>query len=77
MMVADLHTGAAQLTDALVQLESAWGRVRPAWNDETSRHFEAEHLAPISPTIRMTLDAVNRLADVLARAERECQDEDR
>ncbi len=48
-----------------------------SWNDESRRHFEAEHLAPITPTIRMTLDAVNRLAEVLGRVERECLDEDR
>jgi len=77
MAMIDLYTGAAQLTDALEQLEAAWGRVQVSWNDEARRHFEAEHLETISPTIRLTLDAVNRLADVLSRVERECLDEDR
>jgi len=77
MKVVDMHTGAAQLTDALVQLETAWDRVQLSWNDDARRHFESEHLATISPTIRMTLDAVNRLADVLSKAERECLDEER
>ena len=76
MKVVDLHTGAARLSDALDQLEADWSRVELSWKDESRQHFEAEHLAPITPTIRMTLDAVNRLADVLARAERECLDED-
>ena len=77
MKLVDLYTGAARLSDALVQLETAWARVRVSWNDEARRHFEEEHLAPITPTIRLTLDAVNRLAEVLSRAERECLDEDR
>ncbi len=77
MKIVDLHTGAARLSDALEQLEVAWQRTQLSWNDESRRHFEAEHLAPITPTIRMTLDAVSRLAEVLGRAERECLDEDR
>jgi len=76
MRVVDLYTGAAQLTDSLEQLEIAWDRVQLSWKDEARRHFEAEHLSTISPTIRLTLDAINRLAEVLSRAERECQDED-
>ena len=77
MKIVDLHTGAARLADALDQLEVAWQRTKVSWNDESRRHFEAEHLAPITPTIRMTLDAVSRLSEVLGRAERECLDEDR
>ena len=77
MKVGDLHTPAAQLTDALVQLDAAWGQVRLSWNDPARHHFEDEHIAPITPTVRMTLDAINRLAEVLGRAERECIDEDR
>mgnify|MGYP002854314716 CR=1 FL=1 len=77
MRVVDLHTGAARLSDALDQLQQAWDQVTVTWNDEARRHFEAEHLAPITPTIRLTLDAVTRLAEVVARAERECLDEQR
>ena len=77
MKMVDLHTGAAQLTDALVQLEAAWGQVRLSRNDPARHHFEAEHIEPIPPTIRMTLDAINHLAEVLGRAERECIDEHR
>jgi|TARA_B100000809_G_scaffold183599_1_gene181486 hypothetical protein len=77
MRVVDLHTGVAQLTDALVQLDAAWGQVRLSWNDPARHHFESEHIEPITPTVRMTLDAINRLAEVLGRVERECTDEER
>jgi hypothetical protein len=77
MAVVDLYTGSARLSEALVQLEAAWGRVRVTWNDESRHHFEAEHIEEITPTVRLTLDAINRLAEVFARAERACLDEER
>lgn len=75
MKVADVHTGGARLTDAQEQLQVAWQAACGQWNDDTRRRFERDQLQSIGPTIRMTLDALTRLADVLARAERECQDE--
>jgi hypothetical protein len=47
------------------------------WNDKSRHHFEAEHIEEITPTVRLTLDAINRLAEVFARAERACLDEER
>jgi hypothetical protein len=74
MRVADLHTGAARLHEALELLEDAWGAAKVHWDDGTSQNFQENHLDPIVPKIRATLDAVNRLAEVLARAQRECEE---
>ena len=74
MKRADLHTGGARLGDGLEQLQVAWQQVTRHWKDESRHHFEEEHLDPIAPTVRMTLDALTRLSDILARAERECED---
>jgi len=73
--LTDVHTGAARLIDALEQLQVCWEQTTQSWNDEARHHFEEEHLEPIAPAIRQTLDAVNRLGDVLARAERDCGDD--
>ncbi len=75
MSLADVHTGAARLTDALEQLEVSWEQTKQSWNDEAQQRFEEEHLEPIAPAIRQTLDALNRLGDVLARVERGCGDD--
>lgn len=42
------------------------------WDDETNRKFQEEYLAPLEPRVKRALDAVHRLALLLARAEREC-----
>ena len=50
-----------------VRLETA-----ALWDDETNRKFQEEYLAPLEPRVRGLLSAIRRLAEVMARAERDC-----
>ena len=75
MKISDVQPGGARLIDAHDQLQVAWESACGQWNDEARRRFERDQLQSVGPTIRMTLDALTRLADVLARAQQECQDE--
>jgi hypothetical protein len=73
MRIADLHTGAARLNKATEVLLEAWDDTKSHWDDVNSRHFEKEQLDEIIPHIKSSLDAINRLAEVLFRAEKDCE----
>jgi hypothetical protein len=72
MIVGDLVTGAAKLSGSLKNLSLHWDETKEQWQDVACRRFEEDHLAPLEPKIRLTLDAVARLADALERAQRDC-----
>ena len=46
-----------------------------SWSDETSRKFEKEHLSHLAPQITLTVATIHRLADLLEKAERDCEEE--
>jgi hypothetical protein len=72
MIVGDLVTGAAKLSGALKNLYLHWDETKDQWQDAACRRFEEDHLAQLEPKVHLTLDAVARLAEVLERAQREC-----
>jgi hypothetical protein len=73
MRIANLGTGAAKLTEAMKDLEAAWGEATAQWNDQAMRNFEKDHLEEIGPSVGAALDAIKRLDEVLARGQRECE----
>ena len=75
MRICDLHTGSIRLTRAAKSLRDQWLDTKDHWNDQNRRDFEQNHLEPLAPEITLTLAAVQRLAEVLEQAERECSDE--
>ncbi len=72
MRAWDLNTGSANLEMAMESLQAVWSETAAHWTDQRSRDFEQEYLAPLEPAFRRTVDSVHRLAQVLARAERDC-----
>jgi hypothetical protein len=72
MRIADLSTGAGKLSSSMRELRIAWDQARLGWNDSTSQAFEENYLQPLVPLVKTALDATSELAEVLARAEREC-----
>jgi hypothetical protein len=70
----DLTGGAARMALSLKQLDLKWETVRETWDDATSKSFHKEHIEPLLPDVKMTLEAVGRLAEVLARAARDVSD---
>ena len=71
MRVGDLSSGASKLALALKQLDLKWESAKETWNDATSKAFHKEHIEPLLPDVKQTLEAVGRLAEVLARAARD------
>ena len=72
MKIWDLSPGAAKLGLAIQLLQKASIEAMEHWDDETHRDFEDNHLKPLEPKVRRTLDMIHRLEQVLAKAEREC-----
>jgi hypothetical protein len=70
----DLSSGAAKMALALKQLDIKWESAKESWNDSTSKAFHKEHIDPLMPDVKQTLEAVGRLAEVLARAVRDVSD---
>lgn len=73
-MRADLSSGASKLALALKQLQIKWEAARETWDDGTARAFHKEHIEPLAPKVKETLEAIGRLAEVLARATRDVSD---
>jgi hypothetical protein len=57
----------------LSELMLKWEQVRLKWDDPASRAFEQEFLVPLEPVIRGALTAMDEMADLLAKAQRECE----
>ncbi len=72
MIVGDLISGAGKLAESLKTLKFHWEETKEVWHDAASREFEEKRLEPLEPIVRLTLDAISRLAEVLDRAQREC-----
>ena len=70
----DLSSGADKMALALKQLDIKWESAKESWNDSTSKAFHKEHIDPLMPDVKQTLEAVGRLAEVLARAARDVSD---
>jgi hypothetical protein len=65
-------TTSLELANALKAARVVWEEVRNGWRDPVSRHFEANHWQPVVTQVEATINALDRLAPVLARAVRDC-----
>jgi hypothetical protein len=71
----DLTAGAAKLELALKSLRTTAAAVEAQWNDEAQRKFRENHLAAVEPKTRGMFEAIGRMTEVLAAAERDCGNE--
>jgi hypothetical protein len=68
----DFNTGASKLELSMQTLLALAAEAQQYWNDQAQRRIQETYLMPLEPKVRGVLDAVNRLAEVLAEAERYC-----
>jgi uncharacterized protein YukE len=74
MKVGDLSSGASKLANALKQLHLKWDSATDTWHDGRSKSFHKDHVEPLLPAVKETLDALGRLAEVFDRAARDVSD---
>jgi hypothetical protein len=69
----DLTAGAAKLELAVQSLQATTDLLEESWNDEAFQRFRDTHLTPMEPKVKLVLDAVRRLSELLANAQRDCE----
>lgn len=74
MKVCDLNTGVGDLTRAAKRLRECWSETSEYWNDATSQQFEKEHLQQMGPEIQQAMAAIQRFAEIVNQAEKDCED---
>lgn len=75
MKSSDIYAGAAKLELALKTFRTTYSAVDPQWTDAARRDFSETYLVPLEPNVKNMLDAIARLAEVFAAAERQCGSE--
>lgn len=66
-----LSSAAVDLSNALKTVNEAWEEIRLEWNDPVSREVEANTIEPLDRQTTAVLNAMDRLAPILARALRD------
>lgn len=72
MRIFDLHDGSAKLQRALRDLKEADLRISEQWDDAVHREIRETYIAPLETMMRRTLGAIDKMAEVLTEAERDC-----
>lgn len=75
MRTCDLNSGLGQLSHAFSQFKERLVEIKADWNDGTLQQFEATHLASLPARLQLMVAAVQRLAEVVEAAERDCADQ--
>jgi hypothetical protein len=72
MKVCDLTSAAAKLDLAIQALKRKKAEAMAQWSDPVSRNLDQRFLAPLEPRFQRAMDAIDRLSQILAEAERQC-----
>lgn len=64
--------GRAKLNNATKDLLVKWEQTKAVWTDARAQAFEREFIEPLNPQVRAALSAMERLAGILAQAQRDC-----
>jgi hypothetical protein len=73
MKIADLTSGSTKIASAYKKMRLHWDAAKDHWHDQNQIRFERDYLDPLEPQIAAALDAISALADVMGRAERDCE----
>lgn len=61
------------LQEAMKKLQIKWERARRDWDDEMTRRFDEQYIAPLKPRVKASLAAISRVGEVVGQARRECE----
>ena len=74
MKKCDLTTPAARIRHALESLEIVWRHRADEWDDVVSRRFAEHQLEPMIPKVKISLDAIGRMHQLLTEVQRDCEE---
>ena len=69
----NLTTPRGKLHEAHQVVQVHWNETRDGWNDSAGRVFEADHWAPVAPTVEAALRAMDRLMVAMNQMRHECE----
>jgi hypothetical protein len=72
MRSSDLYSSAAHIRDAFDELQKAWLEASEQWNDGVSRGFCQNHLEPLGPIVKLSLDSISRMSHLVDQMHRDC-----
>jgi hypothetical protein len=67
-----LTGGKNRLIASLKELQLRWSQVRGEWDDDVRKRFEEEYLVPREREVQAAVAAIERMAETVARARRDC-----
>ncbi len=70
----DFDTSAARLRKATETLQIAWEQTAEQWEDGVSQSFCEQHLEPIGPAMKLSLDAVGRMQQLMNQIQQEVEE---
>lgn len=73
MKKCDLATPAARIRHALEHLETVWQDSQDIWSDPVSHRFAERQLEPMIPKVKIALDAIGRMHQLLTEVQRDCE----
>ncbi len=65
--------GRTQLHSAMKTCTERWEQTRETWRDGVAADFEENCLQPLQADVESVLHALDRLGDVLAAMQRDCE----
>ena len=74
MKKCDLTTPASRIRHALDNLETVWQRSTDEWDDAVSQRFAAHQLEPLVPKLKIALDAITRMDQLMTEVQRDCEE---
>jgi hypothetical protein len=77
MKICDLQTSVGRLQKETKRLREHWEQTRQHWQDKAASDFEEKYLAPLIPTLKLTLAAIHEFSEVIEEAEKQCGDQER
>ena len=75
MRICDLQSPLGRLQRETKTLQERWAETKVHWRDQACRDFEATYLEPLLPDLKLALAAIHEFSDVLAQAEKACDDQ--
>ena len=72
MRICDLSSSIGQLRRATKELGEKWEQTKEFWDDQASKEFEETYLQPLLPTMTLTMNSVQKLEEILRKAEKDC-----
>ena len=74
MANARVMAGSNRLKHAIRALRDQWLVTEETWSDSVRQRFEERYLAPLEPATQAAVFGIQKLAEVIDQARRDCSD---